>query len=631
VTLVSVFLRAGWFFPVHQGDTHASSPFQGGPINTAFHSIRKPIRQAGFLLLCGLTGVIAGLGAVFFRALIALAHNALYYGRLSTVYDANVHAAASTWGPFIILVPVLGSLGVTFLVTQFAPEAKGHGVPEVMEAVYYAKGRIRPVVAVFKSLASALSIGSGGSVGREGPIAQIGSAFGSTMGQLLTMTTKQRVTLIAAGAGGGIAATFNTPIGGILFAVELLLQEVSVATLVPVAVTTITATYMGQLFFGVHPSFVIPALQQPYFHPLNPWLLGPYAALGVLMGLASAVYIHSLYLAEDFFEKRTVDNPYLRHAVGMLAMGGLMYGLMAVTGRYYVDGVGYSTVQDILTGNIRTVHLLVLLFFLKLLATGLTLGSGGSGGIFSPSLFLGATAGGAFGIVLQHVLPHAPVSPAAFAVAGMAGMVGGATGAAMTAIVMIFEMTLDYSVILPMTITVALSYGTRTLLLRESIYTMKLARRDHYIPPALQANLLHVRRARDIMQTPVVTILSSDSLDVLALRSAENPDVRWFLVAEGGQVTGVASRDYALSASETERRGWHSVVDVMRRDFILARENETMDSIVARMHRPHSEAAVVLRRPGSPPYAVDVTGIITWERVAELLEEAVELFSEGRE
>jgi CIC family chloride channel protein len=600
---------------------------EGGPIKTSIDILLRPMRRAGFLLLAVLTGVIAGLGAVVLRALIALAHNALFYGRFSTIYDANVQTAASPWGPFVILVPVIGSLVVTFLVIHFAPEAKGHGVPEVMDAVYYGKGFIRPVVAVFKSLASALTIGSGGSVGREGPIAQIGSAFGSTMGQILTMTTKQRITLIAAGAGGGIAATFNTPIGGILFAVELLLQEVSVATLVPVAVTTVTATYVGQLFFGVHPSFVIPALQQPYFHPLNPWLLGPYAALGVVMGLASTVYIHSLYLAEDFFQNRTVDNLYLRHAVGMLAVGGLMYGLLSTTGNYYVDGIGYSTVQDILTGKISTVHFLVLLFFMKLLATALTLGSGGSGGIFSPALFLGATAGGAFGIVLQHILPHTPVSPTAFAVAGMAGMVGGATGAAMTAIVMIFEMTLDYSVILPMTITVALSYGTRTLLARESIYTMKLARRDHYIPAALQANLLHVRRARDVMQTPVVKISSSDTLDVLARSSADHPDVRWFLVVDNDHVSGVAPRDYALSASETERRGWHSVADVMRRDFILVQEDETMDSIVARLHRPHAAVAIVVKRTESPSSIVDVTGIITWERVAELLEEIIEPFS----
>jgi CIC family chloride channel protein len=588
----------------------------------------KPMRQAGFLFLGALVGLIAGLGAVVFRALIALVHNMLFYGRLSTVYDANVYTAASPWGAFIVLVPVIGSLGVTFLVTQFAPEAKGHGVPEVMDAVYYGKGVIRPVVALFKSLASALSIGSGGSVGREGPIAQIGSAFGSAMGQMFSMTTKQRITLIAAGAGGGIAATFNTPMGGILFSIELLLNEVSVSTLVPVAVTTVTATYVGQLFFGVHPSFIIPALQQPYFHPLDPWLLVPYAALGVLMGAASAVFIHSLYLAEDFFESRSEINPYFRHAAGMLAVGGLMYGLMATTGRYYIDGVGYATVQDILSGGMPIVHILVALFFCKLIATSLTLGSGGSGGIFSPSLFLGATAGGSFGLVLQHIMPQAHVSPAAFAVAGMAGMVGGATGAVMTAIVMIFEMTLDYSVILPMTITVALSYATRMLLTRESIYTMKLARRSHFIPAALQTNLLHVRQARDIMHAGVVIVSSTDSLETFARRSAETGDVPWFLVTADGHVEGVAPRDYAVSASEAERRAWHSIRDVMRRDFIFVYERDTMDLVVARLHRLHAAIAIVISEQGEAGPVADVVGFITWERVAELLEETVDLFSE---
>jgi CIC family chloride channel protein len=310
----------------------------------------------------------------------------------------------------------------------------------------------------------------------------------------------------------------------------------------------------------------------------------------------------------------------------------MMYGLMLGTGHYYVEGVGYSTVQDILTGNMSAIHLLVMLFFLKLLATSLTLGSGGSGGIFSPSMFLGAAAGEVFGIILRHLLPYAPVSPSAFAVAGMAGMLGGATGAAMTAVVMIFEMTLDYSVIMPMTITVVLSYGTRTLFTRESIYTMKLARRAHYIPDALQVNLLHVRRARDIMLNKVVTVSSLDSLDALTLRAAKHPEVGWLLVLEDDIVAGVVPRNYAVSASETERRGWHSVADVMRRDFIYVREDEAMDTIVARLHRLSAALAVVIKKEaGVEGLAADVVGIITWEHIAKLLEEAVDLFSEERE
>ena len=588
------------------------------------------MRRLGFLFLAVLTGIIAGLGALFFRALIAFVHNLSFLGKLSLTYDANQHTPVSPWGAAVILVPVLGSIIVTFLVTKFAPEAKGHGVPEVMDAIYYGKGVIRPVVAVFKALSSALCIGTGGSVGREGPIAQIGSAFGSTISQIFPMTPKQRITLIAAGAGGGIAATFNTPIGGLLFAVELLLHEVSVTTLVPVALATVTATYIGRLFFGVHPAFVIPALQQPYFLPLDPWLLLPYAVLGVSMGFASTLYIRSLYFFEDFFNKYGGSNLYLRHAGGMLGVGLLMYCILLTTGHYYVDGVGYGAIQDVLTGQLTAVHLLVLLFFLKLLATCLTLGSGGSGGIFSPALFLGATSGGAFGILLQHLLPGISISPAAFAVAGMAGMVGGATGAAMTAIVMIFEMTLDYSVIVPITLTVVLSYGMRTLLSQESIYTLKLVRRGHYMPAALQVNLLQIRSARDVMRTTVASVMSSDSLKALKNLASRDPSMPWFLVVDNGQVVGIISRDYALSATDEELQVQQSVIDLMRRDFIFASEDDKLADIVARMHRPHTAVGVVLSREGRAASAEAVVGIITWEHIAEVLEESVDLFTEYR-
>ncbi len=238
-----------------------------------------------------LVGVVGALAAVVFRGLIALFHNLLFLGQISVVYDANAHTPASPWGPLVILVPVVGAAGVAFLVGNFAPEAKGHGVPEVMDAIYYHKGVVRPVVALIKSLASALSIGSGGSVGREGPIIQIGSSFGSTLGQLLRVPVWQRITLIAAGAAAGIAATFNTPIGGVLFAIEIMLHEVSARTLVPVVIATATASYIGQLVFGSQPSFAIPALETPYFHPTQPIVLLLYPGLGVLAGLVSSEFV----------------------------------------------------------------------------------------------------------------------------------------------------------------------------------------------------------------------------------------------------------------------------------------------------------------------------------------------------
>jgi CIC family chloride channel protein len=431
-------------------------------------------------------GAIAGLGAVFFRGLIAATHNFLFLGKFSLSYNANVYTPESPLGPLIILVPPAGALLVVFLVKNFAPEAKGHGVPEVMDAIYYSQGIIRPIVGVIKSVASALSIGSGGSVGREGPMIQIGSSFGSTLGQILRVPIWQRIALVAAGAGGGIAAAFNTPIGGILFALEIVMHEISNRTLVPVALATITATYVSRLFFGAYPSFVIPALQTNYFHTNSPWVLAAYAGLGLIMGAVAALYTKSIYWAEDFFEKRVKSSYYVRHVSGMAIVGVMMYLSMKFFGHYFIEGVGYSTIQDVLTGNLNIVLLLVLLAAMKLVAVSITLGSGASGGVFSPGLYMGATLGGAYGIVINMIFPSLGISPPAFAVAGMAGVIGGATGAAMTAIVMIFEMTLDFTVVMPMAITVAISYGIRRYFSASTIYTEKLVRRGHFLPLELQ-------------------------------------------------------------------------------------------------------------------------------------------------
>lgn len=515
---------------------------------------RPNLLPFSFFFLSILIGIVAGLGAVAFRGLIAFFHNLLFLGKFSVIYDANIHTPSSPLGPFAILVPVLGAVGVVFLVKNFAPEAKGHGVPEVMDAVYYNKGIIRPIVALIKSLASTLSIGSGGSIGREGPIIQIGSSFGSTVGQILRMPVWQRITLIAAGAGGGIAATFNTPIGGVLFASEIVLHEISVRTIVPVAISTATATYVGRLFFGAHPSFVIPAFETPYFYIDNPLLLISYIGLGVIMGLVSLIFIKSIYGFEDFFDKRIKGNYYTRHVIGMSLVGVMMYLLMITLGHYYIEGVGYSTIQDVLTGHLSQLHLLLLLFILELFATSLTLGSGASGGIFSPALYFGATIGGAYGVILHQFFPGLEIDPPAFAVAGMAGVVAGATGAPMAAIVMIFEMTLDYNVIIPMTLTVALSYGVRKALCRESIYTMKLTRRGHRIPEALQASTHELKRAADIMDTLVLALPDRTTLGEFAQVVSKHSAVSSFLVEDRNQrIVGVVSRDVALTTSDQAR------------------------------------------------------------------------------
>ncbi len=574
-----------------------------------------PLSPPVFGLLAVLLGAVTGLGAFVFRVLIALCHNLAFAGRFSLDYDTNLHTPGSPWGPAVLFVPVVGALLVVFLVRRFAPEAKGHGVPEVMDAIYYHKSEIRPIVAVIKSLASALSIGTGGSVGREGPIIQIGAAFASLSGRLARVSRWQRATLVAAGGGAGIAATFNTPIGGVLFAVEILLHEVSARTLVPVALATTTATYVGRYLFGNQPAFPIPAIAVPEHLTLLP----AYVVLGGVTALASVLFIRLLYGTEDLFERALPGRPYLRHAVGMLGVGVLFTLLFAWRGHYYVQGVGYATILDVLTGTLTSVPFLLVLFACKLLTTSVTLGSGASGGIFSPALFLGATIGAAYGVLVSRLLPGFHLQPAVFALAGMAGVVSGTTGAALTAVVMMFEMTLDYAVVLPMALTVAVSYGVRRLILRESIYTMKLARRGHLMPEALQANAHLVHHVADLVAGAVD--LQPADRPPAALDLTEGPDIPGYIVVmDGDRVAGVLSRNWLRGHPDDCRRAVR-IADLARETFVVVGPDITIFDLIARMQRARARVAVVAAGP-------KVLGVVTKEHLEEALAEGMELFGD---
>ncbi len=573
-------------------------------------------------------GVVAGLGAFVFRELIGLVHNLLFLGKFAFEYDANLFTPASPWGALVILVPVVGAIVVTFLVVNFAPEAKGHGVPEVMDAIYYGGGVIRPVVAVVKSLASAFAIGSGASVGREGPIVQIGSSFGSTLGQLIRMDPGQRIILIAAGAGAGIAATFNTPIGGVLFAIELMLPEVSVNTFLPVAVATGTATFIGRIFFGAHPSFQVPAIVALPTEPATAALIiALYIVLGCLIGVAGAAYIRSLYALEDLFDR--IPGNYFRHCFGMLLVGVLIYWLHESFGHYFVEGVGYAAIQAILTGQLNAAGLLALLFVCKLAATSLSLGSGSSGGIFSPSLYMGATLGAAFAGFVTLIAPGIPVNLPAFAMIGMGAMVGGATGAAMTAVTMIFEMTRDYAIVLPMILAVAVALGVRRLLSRENIYTLKLTRRGHTIPKALQANMFLVRKAKEVMERDFLVVPADLSLNAFLRQPDHHGAMRHIVVTKGDRIVGVVRINTALRQRLVETGADIAFGDVAARDFTLVREDDVAFDVIRRMWRRKAIMAIVVPSGGPRfrlPRPQDVRGVITKEHVADAVAGSIQVY-----
>jgi len=580
-------------------------------------------RRVSLLVLCALAlviGVMTGLGAVVFRALIAFVHNLSYNGTLSFVYNANVMEGPSRFGDFVLLSPVIGGLIVVFLVRRFAPEAKGHGVPEVMDAIFYKQGNIRGTVAVIKALASALSIGSGAAVGREGPIIQIGSALGSAFSQFLGISTRQKITLLSAGAGAGIAATFNTPLGGVLFALEILLPEVSNRTFLPVVVATAAATTIGRILIGPDPAFAVPDVQFPLVASFNVQEALAFVLLGLLCGAAAWAFIRLLVFMEDGFP-RLSENEYVQNIVGMLIIGAIMVGLTRVFGHSYVDGVGYSVIQQILDHKMTAAGLLILLFALKLIATTVSLGSGASGGIFSPSLYLGATLGAAFAAATTPILPHSGLSPSSAAIIGMAAMVGAGTGGVMTAIVMVFEMTRDYAIIVPATVAVALAAGVRRALIGETIYTVKLRHRGHRIPKERHINLYLVKQAQDIMERRFIVAEAGTTLRQTML-TEDTDDARAIVVERENRIVGlIPPRSGLWVESQTNP-------DVLVERFaesriVICRDQDLLSLVFARLKRHRAGAAIVFRGT-SRPRVNDIVGIITKRVIADAVIDSYE-------
>lgn len=580
-------------------------------------------RRVSLLTLCGLAlviGIMTGLGAVVFRALIAMVHNLSYNGTLSFFYDANVSDGPSRFGDLVLFSPIIGGLIVVFLVRRFAPEAKGHGVPEVMDAVFYKRGNIRGTVAVVKALASAISIGSGAAVGREGPIIQIGSALGSSFSQFLGLSTAQKITLLSAGAGAGIAATFNTPLGGVLFALEILLPEVSNRTFLPVVVATGAATTIGRILIGPDPAFSVPDVQFSLGGVNAPAEILSFVLLGLLCGVGAWAFIRLLVFMEDGFPKLP-GNEYTQNIVGMTIIGLMMVGLTHMFGEPYINGVGYSVIQSILNQKMTAVGLLALLFVLKMVATTVSLGCGASGGIFSPSLYLGATLGAAFAAAMGMVIPHSGLSLPSAAIIGMAAMVGAGTGGVMTAIVMVFEMTRDYAIIVPVIVAVALAAGVRRALIGETIYTVKLRHRGHRIPKERHINLYLVKQAQDIMEKKFIVAKAGTTLRQ-AMLPEDIDDVRAILVERDGRIVGLIPPRSGLWL-EARSNPDVLVERYIENRLVICRDQDLLSLAFARLKRHRAGAAIVFRGTARPRIN-DVVGIITKRAIADAVIDSYE-------
>lgn len=480
----------------------------------------QPDETAFMVVMAAIVGLIGGFGAILFRLLVDFFQG---FGLGHGEHTVALLASVPWWRK--LLLPVAGGLIVGPLVHFGAREARGHGVPEVINSLVFRKGIIRPVVALVKITASAVTIGFGGSVGREGPIVQIGAAMGSTFGQWLRFSPQRLRTLIGCGAAAGIAATFNAPIAGVFFALEILLRDFALATFSPIIVAAVVATVVSREFLGDTPAFPVPA-----FVISGPAELPFFMLMGLLVGLLAVAYVRAVYAGEDIFARLPVA-PWLLPALGGILLGALLLQFPQVY------GVGYDTMVEALNGHLAW-QLMLVLVAVKLLAVSITLGAGFSGGVFAPALFLGGMLGGACGALLGQFMPSAAGATGAFAMVGMAAMVGAATGGPLTAILILFEMTGEYRVILPLmlaSIGAALSYRA---LMKDSMFTLRFARRGQELQFGRESAILRDHQVQDIMEVNPVTIPQQASLAEILDLFLNNAVDHYYVVDPDGGLAG---------------------------------------------------------------------------------------------
>lgn len=564
--------------PIDQ--TEGSTP-RFFPGNLPFHlggllDRLQPSEQVVLFITALLVGITTGVGAVAFRYLI---DGVQWIG-----YDW-IPDITSSWGSlYVVLVPAVGGLLVGLLVYFFAREAKGHGVPEVMEAVALKGGRIRPIVAVVKSVASSISIGSGGSVGREGPIVQIGSALGSSIGQALRLSDDRIRNLVACGAAGGIAATFNAPIAGVIFSLEVILHSFNVRYFSTVVISAVSASVIGQAVFGDVPAFPLPM----QYNIESNWEFGLYPILGVLAAITGAVFVHTLYWSEDLFASFKRVPEWVQPAIGGALLGGLALAYPIVTGLAWtriphVFNVGYEVIEGALLNQLL-LGTVVILLFLKLIATCLTLGSGGSGGVFAPSLFMGAMLGTAFGLVANMIFPETTAPPGAYALVGMAAVFAASAQAPITAVLILFELTGDYRIILPLMLTVVVATLLAHRMLKgESIYTLKLTRRGVRLEQGHDIDVMQGVLIGEAMTTNFDTVDANLSLIDLEQAFLASHHHGFPVVDADGGLFGVVTLQDLKLAAERGSIDDLRVRDIATTDMLVAYPDEPMWVALKRM------------------------------------------------
>jgi len=580
-------------------------------------AIRLGLHADWYLVALGaVIGAITAFGAIGFAELL----HAAELGAMQLHESARIAA--------LVALPMLGGLVTGLLVWFFAREARGHGVPEVMDSLYRKGARIRPRVAIVKSLASACTIGSGGSAGAEGPIVQIGAAIGSGAAQILRVSRDHAGTLLGCGAAAGISSIFNAPIAGVFFVLEILLRDFSLRTFTPIVVSSVFSAAVTQAVLGRNVA-IFAANESLRSYQFTLPELPSYLLLGIFCGLLASGFIRALYASEDLAERVRV-HPIVKPVVGAAMLGalGLLFVLLSPNGPaapppFY--GNGYDTIRFLLEpgsygfgesiganvplGGILesgapalSPTLLVLFAILagKLLATCFTLGSGGSGGVFAPSLFLGAVGGGLFGVVLQRIgLLPADGSPATYALVGMAAVVAGTTHAPLTAILIIFEITRDIYVLLPIMLAAVMATGVTRLFGRDSIYTLKLRRRGVLLGSSADMTILRRIPAREVPLMPHVAVRPEDPVSKLLELNREYLVADFVVVDDEGRYEGIiSSQDLRTALLEREAIPLLLVEDLVVRTLPTISPEEGLHSVLDKFSR-HDVASLAMVEVGA--------------------------------
>jgi len=514
-----------------------------------------------------IVGILGGYGAVVFRWMIWFFQKASFGNGednlLSNLMVLPYYAR--------LIPPIIGGAVVGLIIYFFAREAKGHGVPEVMEAVALKGGIIRKRVVLVKALASAICIGTGGSAGREGPIVQIGSAIGSSFGQIMKVSADRMRTLVGCGAAAGIAATFNAPLAGVMFAMEIILGEFGIATFSPIVVSSVMATVISRAHLGDYPAFVI-----PHYTLVSTMEIPLYMALGIIAGVVGVIFTSSLYKIEDLFDSIKIPD-YTKAAIG-----GLLIGIIGIFFPH-IYGVGYDAIGLALLENLSW-YMLVALIFAKILATSFTIGSGGSGGIFAPSLFIGAMLGGAFGCMVHLLFPNITATHGAYSLVGMGALVAGATHGPITAILILFEMTGDYKIILPLMLSCILSSVVASQIKRESIYTLKLIRRGADIRAGKEVNIMKSLLVKDAMTEDVSTVSENMPLNKLLKHTFASKYSSFPVVDNDGLLSGIVTfQDFKEVVFEEGLEDLIVVKDISIPNIITITRNQNLDEALKKI------------------------------------------------